>query len=379
MKRLRPTIPAAATAVLLCAAPAAARQANPPGFAQLDNVHRLVGEARAELHVPGMSVAVVKDGSIVFMRGYGMADVENRVLAKPTTAYRTASLAKPITATAVLQLVERGDVTLGASIRTYVPTLPATYDGVTIRDLLRHTGGVRHYRDNAEFITTRHCERLPDALDIFASDPLDHAAGEKITYSSYGYTLLGLAVEAATGATFSDYVRKHILEPAGMRATHVDDAAIVPDRAGFYDRSDDGELRNAPLLDTTCRIPAGGFVSTVEHLARFMIALESGVLLEGTTVHDMMRSHLTRDMTERTLAGIELPPGYEPPGMGFGWAISPGDGAVNHGGNQPGATAMLYHLPADDVTVVLMTNLGGIGEALTVLAQKIAAAATAGS
>lgn len=377
MNPLRAIQSLAATALLLCAGPAAAQQPGPLRLPEplrqpaTDSIHVLAGGAMTRLGVPGMSVAVVEDGRIVFLRGWGMANVENLVLAKPATAYRTASLAKPVTAAAVMQLVEGGDIALDASIRTYVPALPATYDGVNIRDLLRHTGGVRHYA-NGEFITTRNCARLEDALDIFAADPLDHAPGEKITYSSYGYTLLGLAIEAVTGATFGDHVRRHVFEPAGMRATHVDDDGIIPNRAAGYERTADGELRNAALLDTSCRIPAGGFVSTVEDLARFAIALEAGVLMKEASVREMMRSHLTRDIIDRTLAGIQLPPGYVPPGMGFGWAVSPADDAVYHGGNQPGATAMLYHVPVDGVSVVVMTNLAGIGDALTELAQQIA-------
>ena len=315
---------------------------------------------------------VARNGRIEYSRSFGLADVENDVRATAATEYRTASVAKPFTAVAVLQLVAAGKLSLDSSVRAYERELPPAYDRVTLRDLLRHTSGVRHYRDDAEFVTMRHCDSLQEALAIFAADPLEHAPGEKITYSSYGYVLLGLAVERVSGRPYADYEQAAVFERAGMRHTALDNRRIIPHRASGYTRTKAGELLNAPAVDLSCRIPAGGVVSTAEDLARFAIALDTGALLDAPSRAEMTRSHLTPDIIARTLAGLQVPPGFQPPGMGFGWAIEPDGGAVYHGGNQPGFTSMLCYVPSRHLSVAIMTNLDNVGDELTELARHLA-------
>lgn len=345
----------------------------PRALAAQASLDSIVVAVQKEVGAPAISVAVVDRGRIAYSRAFGSADLENAVPATPATVYRTASVAKSFTAAAVMQLVASGRLDLGRSIRAYVPELPASYANVTVRDLLRHTGGVRHYRDDAEFVTTRHCDTLSQALAIFAADPLEHAPGEKITYSSYGYTLLGLAVERASGMPYADYMRTRVFAPAGMTATRLDDLAVVPHRARGYRRARGAPPTNAPLLDTSCRVPAGGFVTTAEDMARFVAALDTGALVPPAQLGEMTRSQITREMVARTLAGIQLPAGYVPPGMGFGWAVEPDGSAAYHGGNQPGFTSMLYYVPARHLGVAVLTNLEGGGDALTEAARRIAA------
>lgn len=343
----------------------------PPDEARLDS---LVRQLQQEIGIPAISVAIVDRGRIAYSRSLGVADLEHGVSATKTTVYRTASVAKPITAAAVLQLVATGKLDLDQSIRSYIPELPAAYARVTLRDLLRHTGGVRHYRSQVEFITTSDCDNLVQALPVFASDSLEHQPGERITYSSYGYTLLGLAVERASGLPYPEYVQVNIFDPAGMRNTRIDDSGIIPNRGRGYIRSQDGTLRNAPALNTSCRVPAGGFVSTANDLARFVAALDAGALLDSVWVHEMTTSHLTPEMIARTLEGLGAPPGFQPPGMGFGWAVEPGGTGAFHGGNQPGFTSMLYYVPGERAAVAVMVNLEGGGDALTDFARRMLAA-----
>jgi CubicO group peptidase (beta-lactamase class C family) len=348
------------------------------GGAPAPRLDSLVQATQQALGAPAISVAVAAGGRVAYSGAFGVADLEHTVLATPATVYRVASVAKPFTAAAVLRLVERGKLELDRSIRAYVPELPASYDPVTLRDLLRHTGGVRHYRDNAEFVTTRHCDSIAQALPIFATDPLEHGPGEKITYSSYGYTLLGLAVERASGQRYEEFVRTTIFEPVGMRNTRLDDFDIIRHRARGYRRAGGAVLKNAPPLDVSCRVPAGGFVSTAEDLVRFAAALEAGDLLDPRWAREMMQSHLTPAIIARTLAGLQVPPGFQPPGMGFGWAIEPDGRAAYHGGNQPGFTSMLYHVPSRDLSVAVIINIDGAGDELAELARRIATVYAAG-
>ncbi len=156
------------------------------------------------------------DGQLVYERGYGMADVENQVPATPDTIYRLASISKMFTAVAALQLVEQGKLDLAAPIQQYVPSFPKKDQGtVTAELLLKHQSGIRHYKGD-EVRSAVFYNRVGDSLVIFQEDPLLFPPGEKFSYTTYGYNLLGTAIEGASGEDYVGYVTQHILEPCGI-------------------------------------------------------------------------------------------------------------------------------------------------------------------
>jgi CubicO group peptidase (beta-lactamase class C family) len=325
-------------------------------------------------HIPALSLTVTRGRAVVYHLDLGQTDLENHVVAVPDSRYRIASVAKPITATAILQLVQNGKLNLDMPVQTIVPELRTKPD-ITIRQLLNHTSGIRHYKDDAEFNAITHCDSLRSALDIFASDSLVAAPGQKITYSSWGFVLLGLVVERVSGLRFSDYLQRNIFEPAHMTHTRIDEyRKIIPGRARGYMLDSTGNVLNANWIDLSCRIPAGGLLSTSGDLARFIIALQSGVLLSTTLQTMAMSNQVSSTQVANTLAGLPVPKGYEPPGMGFGWAIdSPGrKGAVWHGGNQQGATSIVYFLPRERLGIAILMNLEAQGDVVTRLADLIA-------
>ena len=381
MRAMRLALTSLSATALAGATPAPAAPPAPAAGAadRWEPIPAAIGHFMQRWPFPAVSAAIVQDGRIVYEQAFGVADVENEVPATARSVFRIASISKPITATAVMQLVEEGKIDLAGSIRAYVPTLPATYDPVTVADLLRHSGGVRHYKDRSEFITTRTCSRLSEALDIFAADPLDHPPGERVTYTTWGYVLLGLAVEQASGIPYLDYVRTRILEPAGMTETRADTLEIIPRRASGYTQSGGRSVRNASLLDTSCRIPGGGFVSTAGDLARFSIALDGGLLVKPETLAQMSRSQLSDETYERSAASAQVPPGRKFPHMGFGWVTEEKDGVtrVHHAGLQPWASAIVYRVPSRGTTVIIPTNLDGKGPQVKTLAEAIAGAAIA--
>lgn len=305
-------------------------------------------------HIPGLSIAIVIDNQLRWQSGYGMADLENSVPAKAATVYRIASVAKPLTAVAVMQLVEKGKLDLDAPIQKYVPTFPTKPWPITTRQLLGHLSGIRNYRAN-EDLSTRFYSSLTEALSIFKDDPLDFEPGTKYSYTTYGYTLLGTVIEGASGMSYADYMRENVFKPAKMNHTQADNVHdIIPNRArGYHPKvygKFDGNLRNADLADTSYKIPAGGLVSTVEDLANFAIAVQNGVLIKKETFEQMSTPQKTRDgKTTR---------------YGLGWYIDGvGDrkGLVWHGGVQPGVTSMLFILPKERFALVILTNLEGGG------------------
>jgi serine beta-lactamase-like protein LACTB, mitochondrial len=341
---------------------------------QQDTIASAVASFMTGRTAPSVSLSVMIDGELEFSEAYGLADLENFVPAQEETVYRVASVAKSMTATAILQLAQDGTIDLSAPIQRYVPIFPARYGEVTVRDLLRHTSGVRHYRAG-EFGSTRRCETLAEGLEIFVADAMEHPPGERVTYSSYGYVLLGIALENLTGKSFPDLMHERVFAPAKMVATRSDDPrALVANRARGYVKAEGGGVRNADLVDTTCRIPAGGLVATARDVAMFGRALLEGRLLEKEWVARMMASQLPAETVTRTLEFHGIPPEHQPPGFGFGWALGTEthEAAVWHGGNQQGATSILYLLPDQQIVIAILSNIQGQGEAITALADEIA-------
>jgi len=328
---------------------------------KLEKIEKAITAQMSRQGIPGLSVAVVVDHKLRWSNGYGLADVENFVPSKAMTAYRLGSISKPITAAAVMQLVERGKLDLDAPIQKYCPAFPAKQWPVTARLLLGHLSGVRHYNSAAEVASTRHYNSVVEGLDMFKNDPLLFEPGTKYTYTTHGYAVLGCAVEGASGMSFPDYVRENVFKPAAMDRIRVDNVAdIIPNRAQGYVKTQSGELRNSGLADTSYKIPGGGFISTVEDLAKFAIAMQTARLVKKETLNQMWTSLKTRDGKETS--------------YGLGWGVSERNGMkeVQHGGAQQRVSTFLYTIPEKGLAVVLMTNLEGIGGGLASLSRQIA-------
>ena len=317
-----------------------------------------VRDEMAHRRIPGLSVAVATGDRLRWSEGFGLADLENDVPVRPTTVFRMASISKPITAVAVLQLAERGRIDLDEPIQRYVPSFPETCGTVTPRLLLGHLGGVRHYRGD-ELQSTRRYRSVDEALTIFKDDPLVAEPGTRHVYSTYGYNLLGAAVERASGQTYADYIRGHIFEPSGMKRAGVADLdAIIPGRARGYVLGDDGKPRNSRPVDLSNKAPGAGLSATAEDLARFAIALQSGELLDAESRRRMWTRQILRN--------------GQPVDYGLGWSLSRHSGRqeVWHAGRQQRVTTLLYMLPERRFAVALMCNLEGTD--LMDLARRIA-------
>ena len=328
----------------------------PPGA--INRIERAVTAAMSRDSIPGLSVAVVAGRELRWSNGYGLADLENFVPAKSSTVYRLGSVSKPVTATAVMQLAERGKLDLDAPIQKYCRPFPEKPWPITARELLGHLSGIRHYRGD-EMASTRHYNSMVESLKIFQDDPLLFEPGTKFSYTTYGYTVLGCAVEGASGMKFTDFLRHNVFEPAGMDNIRVDDVfEIIANRAQGYQKLKNGELRNSGLADTSYKIPGGGLASTVVDLAKFAVAVENDVFVKKQTLERMSTPEKTRD-------------GHST-GYGLGWGIAEKNGLkilVHTGGQQRVSTA-LYLVPERGVAVAIMSNLeeADVGT----LAQKIA-------
>jgi serine beta-lactamase-like protein LACTB len=315
---------------------------------KVKNIESQIRAAISEADIPGLSIAVVRDNQIRYANGFGKADLEGSIPARPGTVYRLGSLSKTITATAVMRLAEQGKLNLDTSIQKYCPAFPPKPWPITARQLLAHLGGVRDYSSQKfldEYFSTRHYDSVTESLDIFKDDPLLQEPGAKYSYSTYGYTLLGCAVEGASSMTYENYIGENILKPAGMTRTGVDDVfRIIPNRARGYGKTREGILRNTAFTDTSNKVPGGGLLSTVEDMARFYIALQGGKLVSQETLNQMWTLQKTRDGKQIT--------------YGLGWRVGDRNGLteVYHGGNAAGFSTFFYMLPKRNVAVVIMAN-----------------------
>jgi CubicO group peptidase (beta-lactamase class C family) len=306
--------------------------------------------------VPGISAAVVQDGELVWSEGFGMADLENFVPATAFTLFRLGSISKPITATAILQLSERGKLDLDAEVQKYCPAFPKKEWPITSRELLGHLGGIRHYNpdgkgDIAED-SAKHFSSMQDSLEIFAGDALVAKPGTKFHYSTYGYTVLGCVLEGAAAEKYMDYVKENVLEPAGMAETRDDNFfGIVPHRSRWYHKDKAGVVLNAGVLDSSYKIPGGGLISSADDMARFEIAIMANKLLKPATRDLMWTPQKTTDGSRNDYA------------LGWGTEKKYGLALVEHTGGQQGTSTSIVLVPERHAGVVVLANMDDVNSA----------------
>lgn len=314
----------------------------------------VAAKGREATGAPGLSVAIAVDNALFWADGFGIADIEHDTPVGPDTVFRIASISKPITATAVMQLVERGRVSLDDPIQNYVPAFPPRGEQtVTLRHLLTHTSGVRHYKDG-EFNHRETYDSIDAAIEIFKDDPLLFSPGTKYSYSTYAYNLLAGVVEKASGLTFERYLQEHIWTPAGMTATRLEHPEeIVKGRARQYVRAGgpSGRVLNAPFADLSIKWAGGGIIATASDLVRFHIALDAGKLLKPETLE---RMYVPATLVDGS--AIEY---------GLGWNVlakplvedGPAVTWIAHSGGATGGTTYLLRNPRAKLAVAILTNV----------------------
>jgi CubicO group peptidase (beta-lactamase class C family) len=301
--------------------------------------------------IPGVSVAVCRNGKIVTASGYGLANVELDVPVTPETIFQTGSVGKQFTSMAVMMLVEEGRIGLDDHLTKYIPESPATWKDVTIRELLTHTSGIADYGGEEEtmgkgVINFRKDYTEEELLQAFAKMPMDFRPGEKWSYSNTGYVLLGIVIHRVAGKFYGDFLQERIFQPLGMKSTRIiSEADIVPHRSSGY-RLVKGELKNQEWVSPTLNTTADGALYTnVLDLAKWDAALYTTRLVK--------QSSLDAIWTPLKLNDGKIYP------YGFGWDLAPKNGhrAVSHDGAWQGFTMSISRYVEDRLTVIVMTNL----------------------
>jgi CubicO group peptidase (beta-lactamase class C family) len=284
-------------------------------------------------------VLVAAKGQLLFRRSYGMANYELHVPNSPETRFHIASVSKPFTAMAILQLQEQRRLSLTDHLSRFIPDFP-NGDAITLDHLLTHTSGIPNINDLPDYDTfARTPHTLQQLVARFAGMPLEFPPGSDYHYSNSNYNLLALVLEKVSGESYGEYIRKHILVPTGMQDSGHDGDALrlIPLAASGYQPAGVTGYERASYLDWSNKTGNGSLYSTLDDLYRFVRAFSADVVLQAATRQKYY---------------------VEGRGNRYGWFVRKrlGRRVMSSNGRSPGFTAALDHYPDDDVTIIVLSN-----------------------
>jgi CubicO group peptidase (beta-lactamase class C family) len=301
------------------------------------------GQRWGEAYAASGYLTVARDGHVIFARAYGKADRGKRRGADADTRFQIGSITKQFTATAIAQLAEKGKLRFEDSLRKYLPAYPRVGDGITIHHLLTHTSGIPEYEADEALMKSRgRPHTRAEVLASFQNKPLDFNPGERFSYSNSGYFVLGMIVEKVSGQSYEDYLREHILGPAGMSRTSTLDPPDDADAAVGYGADEREDLVPAPAFDASITFSAGALRSTAHDLILWDRALAGGAL-----VNDASRLRMfTPDKGD----------------YAYGWNVSHEAGRLVlwHEGRVDGFTSYVGRAPAERLVVIALFNNEGL-------------------
>lgn len=311
--------------------------------------------------IPALSIAVMRGDEMLWAEAFGQADVELNVVATTAHRFRLGSVSKVITATLAAQLAARDVVDLDAPISRYMPDLPVQHHATTLRQLLTHRGGIRHYTakdESAEApgpIDQRTYLSNADILAVFIHDPLVDKPGARVAYSTFGYTLASIVLESATKLPFLELIQREIAAPLGLASLSADDPfTVITDRVSGYHPGDNvrrsyaafqGKWANAPQDNPAYKWAGGGLLSTPSDLAKFGAAHLAPGKISQIALTALFSVNTGR--TDRS------------PPMGLGWRIDEDDAKRlrwHHAGGRDGARASLVVYPKQRLSIAFATN-----------------------
>jgi len=285
------------------------------------------------------SVLVAKDGKVLVSKGYGMANIEHDIANTPDTKFRLGSITKQFTAMAILQLAERGKLTLEDTARKYVPDAHQDWEKVRVRHLLTHSSGIPSFTSFPDYGKFKwQPAKAAEILARFKDKALEFEPGDQFRYNNSGYYLLGYIVEKASGKSYEAYVGENIFAPLGMKDSGYDSLAIIKNRASGYSPSPNGP-RNTDFIHMTIPGGAGALYSTVQDLYKWDQALYTDKLVSKAMIEAMFRPNKGD--------------------YGYGWMIKPhlNRTRIAHGGGIEGFNTMISRYPAEKLVVVVLSNI----------------------
>lgn len=301
---------------------------------------------------PGCAVSITRDGATLFSAGYGLADIEQGTAITPRTAFYAASVSKQFTAASIGLLVLRGQLSLDANVRDFVPEVPDYGTPITVRHLLHHTSGMRDY------LSLQPMAGWPEDMLLTEGDflalvsrqkRLNFAPGARHLYSNTGYVLLSLIVRKVSGLSLREFATKELFTPLGMTNTAFRDnhTTLVPQRATAYDRLESGGYRaRVPGFDV---IGDGGLFTTAEDMAKWNpTALDRALNAAGLSAMMVAQGRLVTGDTVNYAMGLQFDTYRGLP-------------IIRHGGTYGGYRAEFSVVPSARMTVALLCNARNAG------------------
>jgi CubicO group peptidase (beta-lactamase class C family) len=327
-----------------------------PGPGQLSHeysttaIDRYLQAEMRRQNIPGISLAVAKDGKPLYVKSYGVATLEHPVKTQPDTVYQIGSIGKQFTAVAVMMLANEHKLDLDDPLSKYLPEIPASWSKVTLRTMLNHQSGIPQFTTpERQLLNLVHDYSDLELIQLASTQPLDFEPGTNVSYSDTGYVLLGFVINRVAGMFYGDFLQQRVFKPLGMNRTRViSDKDIVPDRASGYEKADSGELYNqtyvSPALNRTAD---GSLYSTVLDLMKWDRALYGDAVLPQAQLERMWRIDPHRD-GQRPLYHF---------GYGFENNRLRGRRLVEYDGNWQGFQAVMSRYVDKKLTVIVLTNL----------------------
>lgn len=329
--------------------------------AQDKEISNYIEKVMNERNIPGVSIAVVQDQKITFMKSFGMANLETNSPVTNESVFQLASLTKPFTALCVMKLVEQGKINLQNPITSYIDSLPEAYKKITVHHLLTHTAGfpdqLNLVYDNSPVMNIS----TKKQLEIILNEPLLFPVGEGCSYADPGYFLLGMVIEEASGLKYKDYLKQKIFEPIGMELSLVEDRwAIIKNRVAPYRYAN--KIING-RRDYQHELPSHyGILSTLADLAKWEIALRDNRIVNSNSLEKMWTPAVLNNGDDAMTWGANY---------GYGWMLGDvrGHKYAEHGGFT--GTHDL-HFINKNLSVIVLTNLDVINSDPRSIAHHIA-------
>lgn len=307
------------------------------------------------------SVLVAQNGKILFAKGYGMANIKERIPNASDTAFRIGSVTKEFTATAILKLQSEGKLNVQDAICKYVPNCPADWHPIKIFHLLTHTSGIPNFTDFPNYLKIDTKPITPaQLLADFKDKPLDFKPGARFRYSNSGYEVLGYIIERVSGETYQRFLQQNIFGPLGMKESGYDRShPTAKNHAVGYVYAHDS-YQPSDYVDMTVPYSAGALYSTVQDLYTWDRALEAGKVLPKPLLAEMFAPQVSTGSSGNAH-------------YGFGWFISTtfGHKEYAHEGGIQGFTCVNSWFPEQDAYVIVLDNMES--EVISTVARNLAA------
>tara|TARA_B110001450_G_scaffold244817_1_gene257306 strand:+ start:784 stop:1830 length:1047 start_codon:yes stop_codon:yes gene_type:complete len=310
------------------------------GFKKVD---RILESLTRKKKVPGIAITVTKNGIEKYSKGFGYADLENKIIVDPNkTIFRIGSLSKPIAASGLLKMVEKNQINLNDSIYKCVPYFPKKKYEFTIKQLGGHLAGIRNYKGN-EFMNNDSLS-IKEGVALFKNDPLLFKPGTDYSYTSYSWNLLSLAMQEVSQKPFEDIIKEEVLDTLNMFKTFPDKQKKVDNKAIFYRTKRKRKFIEVSQVNNFFKLAGGGYLSTSEDISK----LGNAYLRDDFFTDELKYEFITSQHIQNKLTYY-----------GIGWQVSYDNENrpyFGHIGNGLGGYGIFYVYPKEKIVISILMN-----------------------